>query len=244
MTQPDDSGSPRSIRLSAEQLKRIPLLSVLEPKVFEELMRLSRYQHYPRRSSVVMKGVVSDWLGLLIKGRIQVIDTLPNGMEVGLNILEEGAFFGEVAVIDRAARSATLIAMAPCDVIQVPGEVARQLLFRYPPVAEFIQRHFTAVVRRMNELRALLSLQNAPQRIQALLCYIMREAPGSLVHIETLPTHQELAIMVNTSRETVTRALNELANLGVVEKDGRRLIIRQPEVLRQLAEGGNHSPLG
>lgn len=51
--------------------------------------------------------------------------------------------------------------------------------------------------------------------------------------IDNMPTQQEIAIMVNTSRETVSRALHILIQNGVVEKDLRRLIIRLPDRLRQ-----------
>lgn len=234
---PADAKLSRFVRVPREHLRRIPLLAVLEQRVFDEVMRHSRLQHFPRRSNLVMKGMVADWLGILVEGRVQVIDTLPNGMEVGLNMLETGDFFGEFAVIDRVSRSATLIAMSNCHVLQIPGELGRQLLFRYPPVAEFMQRHFTGVVRRMNEFRALLAQPHAPQRIQGMLCFIMRQGPGGLSQIEVLPTHQELAIMVNSSRETVTRTLSDLQQRGIVEKDGRRLIIRDPERLRELAQG-------
>lgn len=227
----------RVIRVPVERLRRIPLLAVLEPAVFNEVMRQSRLQHYPRRSNLAIKGTTADWLGVLIEGRVQVIDTLSNGMEVGLNLLETGDFFGEFAIIDQAPRSATLVAMSGCHVLQIPGELGRQLLFRYPPVAEFMQRHFTRVVRRMNEFRALLAQPNVAQRLQGLLCFSMREIPGGLVHIEVLPTHQELAIMINTSRESVTRTLSDLQQRGIVEKDGRRLIIREPERLKALADG-------
>jgi DNA-binding GntR family transcriptional regulator len=53
------------------------------------------------------------------------------------------------------------------------------------------------------------------------------------VVIERLPTQQEISIMVNTSRETVSRAIHMLIQRGVVEKDLRRLIVRRPDVLRE-----------
>ena len=51
--------------------------------------------------------------------------------------------------------------------------------------------------------------------------------------IDRLPTQQEISIMVNTSRETVSRAMQVLIQRGVVEKDLKRLIVRKPETLRQ-----------
>ncbi len=53
--------------------------------------------------------------------------------------------------------------------------------------------------------------------------------------IPSMPTQQAIATMVNTSRETVSRALQVLLQKQVVEKDMRRLIVRQPDVLRKMA---------
>ena len=59
-------------------------------------------------------------------------------------------------------------------------------------------------------------------------------APGGLVVINNMPTQKEIAIMVNTSRETVSRALHYLIQEKIVEKDLRRLIVRKPDKLRKI----------
>jgi DNA-binding GntR family transcriptional regulator len=66
-----------------------------------------------------------------------------------------------------------------------------------------------------------------------LLNHLSKTSPSGLVVIESLPTQQDISIMINTSRETVSRALQVLIQSGVVEKDLRRLIIRKPEALRE-----------
>jgi DNA-binding GntR family transcriptional regulator len=55
--------------------------------------------------------------------------------------------------------------------------------------------------------------------------------------VENLPTHQDIANMINTSRETVTRALLALAQRGIVRKDSNRLVIVDPEGLKKLVQG-------
>jgi len=62
-----------------------------------------------------------------------------------------------------------------------------------------------------------------------------QEHAGATV-IENMPTHQQLAIMANASRETVTRAIRSLIRAGILAKDHRRLLILDPEGLRRAAE--------
>ena len=66
--------------------------------------------------------------------------------------------------------------------------------------------------------------------------------PGGLVVVQDVPRQQQIAIMLNTSRETVSRAITELVQSGVVEKDLRRLIVRKPEVLQQMASKAEGVP--
>ena len=99
-------------------------------------------------------------------------------------------------------------------------------------------------IRDASNYRAILAIPNAFQRVFALLNQSAKIAPGGLVVIEKMPTQQEIAIMVNTSRETVSRAIHALIQKGVVEKDLRRLIVRAPEALREAAIADPDSSTG
>lgn len=216
-------------------IRNLPLLSLLSDEMFSRVIREAKVTFFEKHATVIGKGGMHDWMGFVLDGRLQVVDTLSNGIEVGLYILKPGQFFGELSVIDRQPRAASLIAMIPCEVLILSGDLARRLFFNVPAIAEAMLSHFSQIVRRTNELRTLLSIPQAPQRLYALLVYLMQSSHGGLVVVEPMPTHHELSIMINTSRETVTRALGALQRLGVVEKDHARLIIREPQRLQNLA---------
>lgn len=234
--------APGKIAISREFLRRLPILRLLTDEQLTRVMSGSRLSRYPKKTPVVLKSQTIDSLAFLVSGKLQVVDYLADGREIGLNIIEAGGFFGELSVIDRLPRSATLIALTPAAVIHVPGEIARKLFFEYPPVAEAMLVHLARALRRMTDLRTVQALPHSFQRVYALLDYVKEQAPGGMWVINDLPTHQEIAIMVNTSRETVTRALSSLVSAGIVEKDLRRLLIRKPEALKRLAEEGPRFP--
>lgn len=223
-------------------LRRLPILGKLSDDLIARTMSASRLVHFRKRATVLLKGQALDHLAILITGRLQVIDHLANGQELGLNIIQPGNFFGELAVIDRQPRSATLIALSPAIVLQVPGDVARALFYEHPPVAEAMMKHFAHMIRRSNDLRALLALPNSFQRVFALLDQMKEKGPSGTLVITDLPTHQEIAIMANTSRETVTRALSILSNGKIIEKQNRQLLIHNPVALHQLASGAPIPP--
>lgn len=228
----------KTIDLTREVLKKLPILELLDLRQLDRVVEVSRLVHHPRRSPALLKGTGPDLLSFLLSGRLQVVDYLVDGREVALNVIREGEFFGELSVIDRQPHSATLIALTPSVVLHMPGTLARELFFQSPRLAEVMMMHLTQKIRRMSELRAVQSLPNAHQRICALLDHLKEAGPRGMWLIDDAPTHQDMATMVNTSRETVTRALSLLIDQGIVEKDLRRLIIRRPEALHRLAEHG------
>ena len=103
-------------------------------------------------------------------------------------------------------------------------------------------KHLAGTVRSMSHHRVLLGIPNAFQRVFSLLIQMSQSMPGGLVVVQDIPRQQQIAIMLNTSRETVSRAITELVQAGVVEKDMRRLIVRKPDVLQRLASKVEVSP--
>jgi CRP-like cAMP-binding protein len=223
-------------QLSAATMRRFALFASVPEEVLSLALSSARLLKYQNGDTVVGKGRDFDVLCFLTAGKLQVVDVLPDGTEFGLNLIEPGQFFGELSVIDGRPRSATVTALTSSTVVQLPGDAARRLIYGNAQVAESMMTHLASTVRRMTDLRALQAIPQAPQRVYALLAYLKRTGANGVHVIDQAPTHTKMAIMVNTSRETVTRALALLKAEGIIQKDLRRLIIRRPDELRRLIE--------
>lgn len=218
-------------------LRAFPLFAGLPDNQLELVRGMMRVRRYLRREIVCRKQDPPDGLYMLFSGQLQAVDIAEDGREVGLNLIHPGSFFGELSVIDGQPRSAHIIAIQPAEVGVLPTAAAREMFYRLPSTAEAMMKHLTAMVRNLSTFRALLAIPNAQQRVCALLQQLSQTVPGGLVVVVNLPKQQEIAIMVNTSRETVSRAIAHLVQTGVIEKDYRRLIVRDPRKLQQLALG-------
>lgn len=218
---------------------QIPLLGGLDKAILDQVSASMRIRRFQRREFVIHKDLPSDGLSFLIQGRLQVVDVGEDGREVGLNFIEPGDFVGEMSVIDERPPSASVLAIADSIVALLPRGASRQLFFGHPVVAERMMRHLTARLRNVSALRAILGIPDAFQRVYALIKHFAGPDRGKLITIENMPTHQQLAIIANTSRETVTRALRNLIQKEVLEKDLRRLIIRKPEALERAVRTGS-----
>jgi CRP/FNR family transcriptional regulator, cyclic AMP receptor protein len=216
-------------------LRQFPLFAGLPEEDLAATGSLLRLKSFGRREIVCRKDDDADGLYLLFSGSLQAIDIAEDGREIGLNLIKPGAFFGELSVIDGLPRSAHIVALQPSVVGLIPQAAAREIFYKMPRMAEAMMRHLTGMVRNLSAYRALLAIPSAQQRVYALLEQLGQRMPGGLVVIPNLPKQQEVAIMINTSRETVSRAIAQLISSGVLEKDFRRLIVRDPQRLRHLA---------
>lgn len=236
---PDTVESTGEDRVVTVNLQNIPILQGLSPETMAQVERALIARRFAKGDYVVHKGGPGDALMFLLAGRLQVVDMTIDGKEIGLSFIKPGDYFGELSIIDDQPRSASVIATEPSLVALLPRTQAQALIYKNPPVAEKILRRMAAGLRNASNYRAILGIPNAFQRVYTLLLQFTATAPGGLVVIENLPRQQEIAIMVNTSRETVSRAVQELIQRGIVEKDLRRLIVRKPEALSQSAQ---HAP--
>ena len=214
-------------------LQKIPLLANVDTETLTQVAAALQIRSVDRGQHVLHKGGMGDHLMFLLSGRLQVVDLTEDGREIGLSFLTPGDYFGELSIIDGLPRSASVLACEISLLAFLPRAQALVLIYQNPLVAERLLKRMAATIRTAASYRTILGIPNAFQRVFALLNQFAKIAPGGLVVIEKMPTQQEIAIMVNTSRETVSRAIHILIQKGVVEKDMRRLIVRQPEALRK-----------
>lgn len=190
-----------------------------------------------RREVVIKRGEVGTGLGFLIEGRLQAVNFTLDGKEVGTDFIENGDFFGELSVIDGRPAPEYVIAVAPSRIAILDRDLARELMFSTPTGAEAVATRLAERMRRAATHRAMLALPSSFQRVCAQLALMAQQGGGGLLVIAMPPTHQEIAIMVNTSRETVTRTLQFLQTMKVVARSGSDLLVHQPDMLQQAADG-------
>jgi CRP/FNR family cyclic AMP-dependent transcriptional regulator len=218
---------------------RIPLLNGVDQETLNMVAASLQVGKFDKGAHVLHKGGAGEHLLFVLSGRLQVVDLTEDGREIGLNFLGPGDYFGELAIIDGLPRSASVVACAVSLVATLPRNQALRLIYHCPLVAERLLKRMASSIRMAANYRTILGIPNAFQRVFALLNQFAKVAPGGLVVIDNMPTQQEIAITVNTSRESVSRAIHVLIQHGVVEKDMRRLIIRQPDALRRAVSSGD-----
>lgn len=171
------------------------------------------------------------------EGEVRVVNYSASGRETAYAVLPAGSHVGEIAAIDGQSRSASVVALKPCVVAALPAERFRDLYESHSEIASKLLRHLTGIIRVTNERIAELSTVSAVQRIYRELIRLCEPGPGDKdAMIKTMPTQHELASKIGATRETVARALGQLVNTGVIERQGRALLIRDYEMLTAMAD--------
>lgn len=220
-----------------QHLIRFPLLAGLPDALLSNLANHMTERHFARREVVVSKDQAVHALGFLVEGRLQGVDFTVDGRGVGLYFVDPGDFFSELSVVDGQRPAEHVIAAAKSTALFLEGEVARSLIFDHADVAQRVMTRLASRVREVMAQRTLLGLPNPSQRLCVQLLQLARPNVRGVLVADPAPTHQELAIMINSSRETVTRAFQSLTLNEAIRRDGSGLHLLRPEFLRDIGLG-------
>jgi CRP-like cAMP-binding protein len=226
-------------------LQQFSLLRHLSDPHQRQLAEQSSLGSFARREVVAEKHAELRNLGFLLEGRLQVVDFTLDGREVGLAFIEEGTCYGEVAMLDGLPHPEFVIATRKSQVVLVPARALRSMVLEEPRLAGAILLNLAARVRQQAAQRQLLSITNPLQRVSAQILLLVdgsgpertTRGQSEYANMPLAPTHQELAIMVNLSRETVTRVFQVLQARRVLDRDGESMLIDLTR-LEELARRG------
>lgn len=223
--------------LSPLLIRQFDLFKPLDDATVQVLADSARLVEVAKRQVVMEKNQLAHSLGLLLDGRLQGIDITLDGREAGLYFVEPYDFFGELAVVDQQPASEFVVALTPSKFVMIPAEMARSLINQSAQVANSINQRLAQRLREAMSQRTLLTLPTPLQRVCAQLIQLSPKASAAEPTIAFAPTHQDIAIMINTTRETVTRVFQKLQAEGVIARNGQNILILKLDSLQKLANG-------
>ncbi len=217
-------------------LDGIRLLTPLSPAHRSALAARCAWRRFKPGEVVLSREADDRDVLFLVSGRVRVVNYAASGREIAYAMVEPGAHVGELAALDGGPRSASVEAIDACLIAFLPSGPFHELLLAHPQLAVGMLKNLARIIRQTDERITELSVLSAMQRIYREIHRLARPLPGGGVGISPLPTQEQLAAVVGTTRETVARALGQLARDGIVLRRGRELLIRQPALLEELSE--------
>jgi CRP-like cAMP-binding protein len=176
---------------------------------------------------VLSFGARSTEVYVILEGHVRAELYSPGGHEVILGDLGPGAIFGEVAAIDEAPRTATVVATSTCLLARIPGAVFREAVLGDPASAEWLAMQLMARIRLLTERIFELNTLAVRDRLHCELLRLCLDAgiEANRAVVEDAPTHNQIAARIGTHREAVTRELQSLVRRGIVSQQRRRLVV-------------------
>jgi len=227
--------------LPKEKLRLLSIVDVLEPLSKEELEEFSRRvpdTHVERGQVFFTPGDRSDALFMLKKGKVRVYKVTHEGWQFTLAVVESGTMFGEMALTAQRMRGAYAEAAEPSDICVLRREDLERLVRENPDVGLRIIRVLSERLRLCEERLEDIGLKDVPARLANLVLQLA-ESEGVMTpdgpRIPTHYTHWQLATMIGTSRESVTRAFTRLQRGGAVLLKDRRIYVKDIEILQDTA---------
>jgi len=196
----------------------------LSPEEFELVASYGINKSFAKNAILVSEGDPSDLFYLILKGQVKVFVSDEKGKEVLLNIQGPGEHFGEIAIIDAAPRSASVMTIGPCQIAVVSKQGFERCLIEHPELAMSLIRNLVKRIRSLTDQVKGLALLDVYGRIAQTLTSLSKEHNGQMVIAQRL-THQDIANMVGASREMVSRILKDLSRGGYIRIEDRQIII-------------------
>ncbi|MCC6381897.1 MAG: Crp/Fnr family transcriptional regulator [Dehalococcoidia bacterium] len=222
---------------TAAEIRAIPYLSAMTEAEAEAFAAELPVRSYRPREFIVIAGEKAIGFYLLRAGKARIFRTGADGREQIFRLVTPGQTFAEVPIFDGGPNPATVEAIEACEVVFFPAERMQRLVLARPDIGLAVIRYMARRIRAFTDLVEQISLQTVQSRLARYLYQVAREEglvteEGTVIRREL--TLQDLAALVGSVREVVSRTMRVLEEDGVVIVRRKEIVIRDVEELSRL----------
>ncbi len=218
-------------------LKQIKLFDGLSWKELRHMQQITKMETCDKGQLLYLPGDSSDAVYLLKKGRVKISRVNADGREVLLTILEPGEIFGEVEAVTDEPRETLVQALEKSLVCKIRREDFDQYLHKYPHVGGRIIKLMGARLRTIESRIGELVFKSAPARLATVLLNLaetMGQPEDRGIRLQARLTHQNIARLIGTSRETASTLISRFSQRGLLMQDHRHIVILDKDRLAQV----------
>jgi len=220
-------------------LDGMPLFHGLGPDDLATLAAGVRTRRYRRGEVIFHQGDPGDGLHIVLAGRVKISSPSETGVEAILATLRPGEFFGALALLDGAPRSASATAVEACETLILPRERFRQLVNDVPELRDHVFAELARELRRLTNHVEELHFLDIAGRLAARLARLAEEqgtpAEGGDIRLDGPITQGELAAMVGSTRQSVNKLLGYLVDDGTIRIEREAIVIQDLSALQRAA---------
>jgi CRP/FNR family cyclic AMP-dependent transcriptional regulator len=210
--------------VSTTALRTLPIFESLGEDRLAPIARLSSMRSVPRNSVIVHAGDQTDNVYIVLVGSLKVLISDEQGREAILSMLNPGDLFGEMGVIDDHPRSATVMAVEPCELVVISKADFKRFLAENFDLSLYIMRSLVRRLRNADRKIESLALMDVYGRVARVLLDMAEEEDGAMV-VKRKVSKQDIAKMIGASREMVSRVMRDLQDQQLITESAGRILL-------------------
>jgi CRP/FNR family transcriptional regulator, cyclic AMP receptor protein len=210
-------------------IKAVPFFTQLNDRELDAVRAVATEKNYAKNSVVLTEGEMGDSLYMIQSGKVKVFIGDEDGREIILKILGPGDFFGEMSMIDKQPRSASVNTIESATFLVLTHAMFEKCVEQAPRIGNMVMRILAQRVREADRKIGTLALMDVYGRVASTLLELSVYTDGKLMVGEKL-SQQDLANMVGASREMVNRILKDLSDRGFISIESKAITIINREL--------------
>ncbi len=219
-------------------LKKIPLLQDVSHDTIHKLVQHIELKEVRRRQVVYLPGDPGQTVYFVNGGRVKISKVTRDGKELTLAYRGPGDIFGELSMVDGGPREEMAEAMENALISELSRTEFEKIVQKEPMIGYRLTKTVAARRREVENKIEQLIFKDVNAKLAELLLrlateYGIEDSRGTLVSLKI--THQEMANLIGSTRETVSLTLSQFKRKGLIQTDGRKVILADREGLRALA---------
>ena len=223
---------------AVDSLRRCALFAHVDDAGLASMVRLMRRRRFRRNEVIFHQGDAGDLLQIVASGAVKIVLPSPEGEEAIIATLRQGDFFGELALLDGAPRSATATAIEPTETLNLPRAAFMDLHSKDPTLQHALLTALAGELRRLTGHVEELHFLDLAGRLAMRVARLARErgrAVGEGVELDWPYTQSDLASMIGGTRQSVNKLLAGMVHDGLLVVDHDTLVVKDIERLEGYA---------
>ncbi len=232
------AANPQDEKRALWYLRKIPLLADVSAETMQKLLKALELREIRRRQVVYLPGDPGDAVYFVNGGRLKVSKVTRDGKELTLAYRVPGEIFGELCLIEGGPREEMAEAMENALISVVERPVFDAILAKDGLISSRLVKVVAQRRREVENKIEQLIFKDVNAKLAELLLRLadehgIEDSRGTLVSLKI--THQEMANLIGSTRETVSLTLSQFKRRGFINTDGRKVILSDRDGLRALA---------
>ena len=210
--------------------RKFALFAELDDRELNSVAAVAKTRRYAKDDVVFHADESGDVFCLIKEGKVKVTMISPEGKEIILSMMGAGDFFGEMALLDNEPRSATVIATETLELVTIWRSDFLQILSENFSITKKVLAELSRRLRSASNRIESLATMDVYGRLARFLLDLARQNGKVLENgyvAVTRPTHQSIANMIGTSRETVSRLIHDLMKQNLLLSEGKMIYLRK-----------------